>query len=144
MITFCFATTIKNKPMYSFSSHINHDFSSAINIVTEALGEKGFGILTEIDVQATLKKKLNIDKNPYTILGACNPGFANKALDSEPEIGVLLPCNVVVTETSPGKSTVIFMDPEAVLNLTGNPDIKAIVAEVRQLLEEVKDIIENK
>ena len=124
--------------MYSFSVEIDKPFAKTIELATEALKTGGFGILTEIDVQATLKKKLDIDRSPYRILGACNPGFAHKALEIEPEIGVLLPCNVVVTETSPGHCTVCFMDPNAVLSLTDNKDIRAVVDDVSNTLQKVK------
>lgn len=125
--------------MYSFSKNTSLSYTDAINAVTEALKEQGFGILTEIDVKAVLKKKLEIDKRPYIILGACNPVLANQALDAEPDIGLLLPCNVVVREEENGSVTVAFMDPSAVLGLVDNPDVVKLAAEVRERLEKVKE-----
>ncbi len=125
--------------MYSFSTNTSLSYTDAINAVTEALKEQGFGILTEIDVKAVLKKKLEIDKRPYIILGACNPVLANQALDAEPDIGLLLPCNVVVREEENGSVTVAFMDPSAVLGLVDNPDVVKLAAEVRERLEKVKE-----
>jgi uncharacterized protein (DUF302 family) len=111
-------------------------FEQAVAAVTQALAKEGFGVLTEIDVQATLKKKLNLERPPYRILGACNPQFAAKALEAEPQIGALLPCNVVVREEG-GKSIVEFMDPDAVLRLVERPEIGTIAAEVRARLQRV-------
>ncbi len=125
--------------MYGFSTVFNGSFAQAIEKVTEALQVEGFGVLTEIDVKATLKKKLDIDKRPYTILGACNPGLANQALDADPDIGLLLPCNVVVREEENGSITVAFMDPISVLGLVDKVGVEALAMEVRAKLERVKD-----
>lgn len=125
--------------MYSFSIKTKLSYADAISAVTEALKEQGFGVLTEIDVKAVLKKKLEIDKRPYIILGACNPVLANLALDAEPDIGLLLPCNVVVREEEDDSVTVAFMDPSAVLGLVDNPDVVSLAAEVRGRLEKVRD-----
>jgi uncharacterized protein (DUF302 family) len=111
-------------------------FDQAVAAVTQALAKEGFGVLTEIDVQATLKKKLGIERPPYKILGACNPQFAAKALEAEPQIGALLPCNVVVREDG-GRTIVEFMDPDAVLKLVERPEIGTIAADVRQRLQRV-------
>ena len=127
--------------MYSFSTTTNMTYSEAIYAVTDALKEQGFGVLAEIDIKATLKKKLDIDKRPYIILGACNPVLANLALDEEPDIGLLLPCNVVVREEEDGSTTVAFMDPSAVLGLVDNPKVEALAAEVRGRLEKVRDAL---
>ena len=127
--------------MYSFSITTNKTYAEAIDAVTESLKTQGFGVLTEIDVKAVLKKKLDIDKRPYIILGACNPVLANQSLDAEPDIGLLLPCNVVVREEEDGSVTVAFMDPSAVLGLVDNQDIKPLAAEVRRRLEKVRDSI---
>jgi len=125
--------------MYSFSTKTTLSYADAVSAVTEALKDQGFGVLTEIDVKAVLKKKLEIDKRPYIILGACNPVLANQALDAEPDIGLLLPCNVVVREEEDGSVTVAFMDPSAVLGLVDNPDVASLAAEVRGRLEKVKN-----
>ena len=121
---------------YAFGKNVNMGFEQAVAAVTQALAKEGFGVLTEIDVQATLKKKLGLDRPPYKILGACNPQFAAKALEAEPQIGALLPCNVVVREEG-GKTVVEFMDPDAVLKLVERAEIGAVAAEVRQRLQRV-------
>jgi len=121
---------------YAFGTTVNMGFDQAVAAVTQALAKEGFGVLSEIDVQATLKKKLNLERPPYKILGACNPQFAAKALEAEPQIGALLPCNVVV-RVDGGKTIVEFMDPDAVLQLVGRPEIGSIAAEVRQRLQRV-------
>jgi len=127
--------------MYGFSVVVNDDFSTAITRVTDELQKEGFGVLTEIDVQATLKKKLNIDKRPYTILGACNPVLANQAIDAEPDIGLLLPCNVLVREEENGSVTVAFMDPSAVLTLVEREGIAELAGQVKEKLERVRDAL---
>ncbi len=112
-------------------------FADAITRVTQALQDEGFGVLTEIDVAATMKKKLDQDMPPYRILGACNPQLAHKAIEAEPSIGLLLPCNVVVRQDASGAVRVEFMDPNAVLDLVGRPEITQLATEVRQRLERV-------
>ena len=121
---------------YAFGRTVNMGFDQAVAAVTQALAKEGFGVLTEIDVAATLKKKLGIDRAPYKILGACNPQFASRAIEAEPQIGALLPCNVVVREDA-GRTIVEFMDPDAVLKLVERREIGAIAAEVRQRLQRV-------
>jgi len=122
---------------YAFGKTVNLSFQQATEAVTAALAKEGFGILTEIDVAATLKKKLGIERAPYKILGACNPQFAARALEMEPQIGALLPCNVVVRQSEDGKTVVEFMDPDAVLGLVGRPEVAPIAAEVRARLQRV-------
>jgi uncharacterized protein (DUF302 family) len=116
-------------------------FAQAIALVTEALKTEGFGILTEIDVQSTMKAKLGIDGRPYRILGACNPPLAHRALAAEPDIGLLLPCNVVVREEADGHLVIGFMDPVAVMQMTSNPEIGRVAHEVRQRLERVRSVL---
>jgi len=125
--------------MYGFSTTLDTSFEDAINRVTKALGKEGFGILTEIDVKATLKAKLDIDRKPYRILGACNPSLAHRAIEADPDIGLLLPCNVVVRKEDNGNIWVGFMDPDAVLKLADNPDVHALSREVKARLERVCD-----
>ena len=125
--------------MYGFSTTLRISFADAIAKVTEALRKEGFGVLTDIDVQSTLKSKLNLDMRPYRILGACNPPFAHRAILAEPDIGLLLPCNVLVRGEEDGSVTVAFMDPEAVLNLVDKPGMKEIALEVKARLVRVRD-----
>jgi uncharacterized protein (DUF302 family) len=127
--------------MYGFSTKVTGDFDGALAKVTEALKAEGFGIITEIDVQATMKAKLDLDKRPYKILGACNPKLANQAIEADSDIGMLLPCNVVVREEEDGSVTCAFMDPAVVLGLSDNPALAELGKAVRDKLEKVRDAL---
>ncbi|WP_316366188.1 DUF302 domain-containing protein [Candidatus Thiodiazotropha sp. CDECU1] len=127
--------------MYSFNTTVEGDMEGAEARVVAALKEEGFGVLTEIDVQATMKAKLDLDKRPYKILGACNPSLANQAIDAEPDIGLLLPCNVVIRQEEDGTVTVAFMDPVAVLQLVEGEKIAAMARDVKGRLERVRDAL---
>jgi len=122
---------------YYFSKIVKMPFDIAISRVTEELKKEGFGILTDIDVQETLKKKLNVDFQKYKILGACNPPFAHKALEVEDKIGLMLPCNVVVQEISNREVEVAAIDPIASMQAVENPKIKEVAEQVRSKLRTV-------
>ncbi len=123
--------------MYGFSTTFSGSFDDAITKVTEELSKEGFGVLTEINVKAVMKKKLDIDKRPYTILGACNPVLADKAITADADIGLLLPCNILVREDDDGTIIVAFMDPVVALNLVDKADMSELAAEVKGRLERV-------
>lgn len=127
--------------MIGFSTRLELPFGETVPLVTQALQNEGFGILSDIDVQATLKTKLDVDGRPYRILGACNPPFAHRAITADPLIGLLLPCNVVVRELDDGSTSVDFMSPKAVLHLVDNPEIADIAGEVQARLERVRDAL---
>lgn len=120
---------------YCNSKILNTSFDEAISRVTAELGKEGFGILTEIDVKETLKKKLNVDFRKYKILGACNPPFAYKALQTEENIGVMLPCNVIVQEKEKGKVQVSAINPMEAMQTVGNPNLNEVAEEVSTRLQ---------
>ncbi|HEY8595179.1 MAG TPA: DUF302 domain-containing protein [Devosiaceae bacterium] len=120
---------------YYFARMLDTSFDEAVSRATEALKAQGFGILTEIDISATFKKKLDVDFRPYRILGACNPGFAHKALSAEDKIGTMLPCNVIVQQHDDGRIEVAAVDPVASMMGVGNPDLGSIAGEVREKLK---------
>lgn len=120
---------------YYISTTVTEPFETAIETVTEALKGEGFGVLTEIDVRATMKKKLDVDFRNYKILGACNPPFAHKALSSEDKIGTMLPCNVIVQETDDGRVEVAAVDPVSSMQAVENESLRPIAQEIRGRLE---------
>lgn len=122
---------------YYISTTFKGSFEDAIQKVTDELKEEGFGVLTEIDVKETLKKKLDVDFKKYRILGACNPNFAHKALSVEDKIGAMLPCNVIVEEHEDGKVEVSAVDPVSSMQSVENDELKPIAAEVRDRLEKI-------
>ena len=119
---------------FGFGKQVSTDFDTTIDKVTAALGDEGFGVLTEIDVAATLKKKLDVDMPRYRILGACNPPLAHQAVSAVPEIGLLLPCNVLVREDAAGGVHVSFMDPESVLGMVNEEGVGPLAQEVKSRL----------
>jgi uncharacterized protein (DUF302 family) len=121
---------------YHISTTLEDSFAGAIAKVKEALKQHGFGVLTEIDVQATLKEKIGADFRPYRILGACNPRMAHRALTAEDKIGTMLPCNVIVQEHAPGRIEVSAIDPVASMAAVENPRLREVAEEVRTLLAE--------
>jgi uncharacterized protein (DUF302 family) len=136
---------MNNSTGYGFGATVDLPYDDAVAATREALAAEGFGVLTEIDVRATLKKKLDVEFRPYIILGACNPPLAHQALTAEREIGLLLPCNVIVYEADePSRSVVSIMDPEAALALAGNDAIKPLAQDVRSRLERVLAAVQHR
>jgi len=127
-----------------FIVRLKTDFDTAIQRVTDALKAEGFGVLTEIDVKATLKKKMDVDFRPYKILGACNPPLAHRALTADSQIGLLLPCNVVVAQgEEEGVIDVSIVDPISMLGVVTNPDVEPVAKEARAKLERVAELLKN-
>jgi len=123
--------------MYGFNVTMKTSMEDAEAKVREALMAEGFGVLTEIDVQKVMKAKLDLDRTGYKILGACNPHLAHQAIDAEPDIGLLLPCNVMLREEDNGDITIGFMDPVAVLGMIDNPKIGEVAPQVKAKMEKV-------
>ena len=120
---------------YHFSKTLQMSFGEAVQRVVDELKKEGFGVLTEIDAKKVLKEKLGLERRPYKILGACNPHFAHRAIDIEPQLGTLLPCNVLVYEDDRGRVVVSAMNPESALKLVGNPEMDEIAKEVRKRID---------
>jgi len=125
---------------YSLAIDLDRDFDDVVQATRAALADEGFGVLTEIDVQATMKAKLDVDREEYLILGACNPPLAHRALEAEPELGVLLPCNVVVYRTG-GRTRVSAVAAEQMLGMVGNEELGPVATEVAQRMQRVLDAV---
>ena len=135
---------IQHTTPYGIGTTVPLEYALAVERTKEALADEGFGVLSEIDVAATLKKKLDVDFRPYVILGACNPPLAYRALTAERDIGLLLPCNVVVyADDMPGQSVVAAMDPVQALELAGNEEIRPLAAEVKARLTRVLEAVKQ-
>lgn len=126
-----------------FTVNLKTDFESAVRRVTEALKVEGFGVLTEINVQETLKKKINVDFRPYKILGACNPSLAHRALTANPQVGLLLPCNVVVTQSDDDTVEISLVDPLSMLGIVTDPAVELVAQEARTKLERITASLRN-
>lgn len=124
---------------YGFGCTLADPIDEAVRKTTEALKSEGFGVLTTIDVQATVKAKLGVERKPYIILGACNPHLAHRALQAEPELGLLLPCNVIIYEDETGVSRVSIIDPKQMMGMVQNDELTAVAMEAEERLQRVAD-----
>lgn len=123
--------------MYGFHATLNLSFDEAVERVTAALKHEGFGVLSDIDIRGAMKEKLGIDMPPYRILGACNPPLAHKALQADPDVGLLLPCNVVVRQEAEGQVTVAFIDPMVMMEMVKQPEVQHVAKDAAQRLRRV-------
>lgn len=129
---------------FAFRTHLETPFDEALDRTVEALKQEGFGVLTEVDVQSTLRKKLDVDFRKYAILGACNPPLAHAALTEKLDIGLLLPCNVIVYEEDEGGSSVAILDPVAMMAIGGDPRLDGVAKEARERLKRVVASLEGR
>lgn len=133
---------IEQSTDYGISTAVDLEYGQAVERTKEELANEGFGVLSEIDIAATLKKKLDVDFRPYVILGACNPPLAHRALTAERDLGLLLPCNVIVYAADEGGGSVVAaMDPEAALELTRNPEVREVATDVKARLRRVLEAV---
>jgi uncharacterized protein (DUF302 family) len=129
--------------MYGQHITISGPFSAALDRVVAALREQGFGVLSDIDIQAAMKEKLGVEMKPYRILGACNPPLAHRALQAEPDVGLLLPCNVTVQEQQDGWVRVGFLDPELMVQLTRNPGMGEVASDAGARLQRAREALQS-